>query len=85
VPSISEPPRSVAEEYGLHLIYKEEFHNIYEEEEKDPEFGKLLKTMKVVDWKGESAMNEDQWDAASASFLSHTLLSSWLTLWQTCI
>ena len=56
---------SVANEYGLSLLYKKEFHEIYQEESEDLEFGSLLKKMKVVDEHGESAMDEDQWDAAS--------------------
>ncbi len=34
------------------------------------EFGPLLEKMKVVDSKGESQMDEDQWEAASKSFPS---------------
>lgn len=56
---------SVAEDYGLYPIYKEEFHSIYEQEAKEPEYAGLLKTMKVVDQNGESAMDEEQWEAAS--------------------
>jgi len=56
---------ALAEEYGLLPIYKEAFHNIYQEESEDPEFGQLLKTMKVVDSNHESAMDEAQWEAAN--------------------
>ena len=66
--SISKDPCSLAKEFSLVPIYKEEFHNIYTEEAEDPDFGQLLKTMKVVDSDGSSAMNEDQWEAASALF-----------------
>jgi hypothetical protein len=68
--SISNDFHSLAKEYSLLPIYKEEFHNIYTEESEDPDFGQLLKTMKVVDGDGSSAMNEDQWEAASALFSS---------------
>lgn len=57
----------MAAEYKLHLVYRQEFHNIYEEHQKDREFGQLLVRMKVVDSEGASAMNEDQWEAASRS------------------
>lgn len=56
---------SVASEYGLELVYKKEFHDIFQEESGEPEFATLLKKMKVVDEQGESAMDEDQWDAAN--------------------
>ncbi|KAF8298356.1 hypothetical protein DL93DRAFT_2161122 [Clavulina sp. PMI_390] len=56
---------SLAAEYGLELIYKEDFHTIYEREQEPAEFRQLLTSMKVVDGRGESALNQDQWDAAS--------------------
>jgi mRNA (guanine-N7-)-methyltransferase len=55
----------VAKEYGLSLVYRKEFHEIFQEESENPDFGLLLKKMRVVDENGESAMDEDQWDAAS--------------------
>jgi hypothetical protein len=58
-------PRRVAKEYGLSLRYKKEFHEIFQEESEDAEFALLLKRMKVVDENGDSAMDEEQWDAAS--------------------
>ena len=60
----------LAREYGLHLLYKEEFHNVYQAERDHREYKPLLQRMKVVSPSGESQMDEDQWDAASASFLS---------------
>jgi hypothetical protein len=56
----------MADEHGLILVYKEEFHHVFTEHRDHPEFGPLLVRMKVVDSKGESAMDFDQWDAASA-------------------
>lgn len=55
----------MAIEYGLELKYKEEFHTIYEEHQEHPEFKPLLGRMHVVEDNGESAMDEDQWEAAS--------------------
>lgn len=55
----------MADEYGLRLLYKEEFHSIFAEHQDHDEFGELLIRMKVVDSNGESAMDEDQWEAAS--------------------
>jgi uncharacterized Rmd1/YagE family protein len=60
------PPERLASEYKLHPVYKQEFHQVYEENQQHPEFQPLMVKMKVVDAKGESAMTEDQWEAASA-------------------
>jgi hypothetical protein len=60
----------MASEYGLSPIYKEEFHQVFEEHQEHPEFKPLLERMKVVDSDGASAMDEDQWEAASALLLS---------------
>ena len=43
---------------------------MFEEHRKDAAFGQLMHHMKVVDAKGESVMDEDQWEAASASVLT---------------
>ena len=55
----------LASEYGLDLLYRAEFHEVYEEHCENPEFKRLLRHMKVVNDDGESAMDEDQWEAAS--------------------
>lgn len=60
----------MASEYGLSPIYKEEFHQVFEEHQEHPEFKPLLERMKVVDSDGASAMDEDQWEAASALLFS---------------
>jgi hypothetical protein len=70
----------MAAEYKLHLVYRQEFHNIYEEHQKDREFGQLLVRMKVVDSEGASAMNEDQWEAASRSLSVCDLWHYWLNI-----
>lgn len=56
----------MAEEYGLSVEYKAEFHQVFEEHRDHSEFAPLMVRMKVVDSNGESAMDEDQWEAASA-------------------
>ena len=56
----------MAREYGLELKYKEEFHEVFAEHQEHPEFGPLMVRMKVVEPNGESSMDEDQWEAASA-------------------
>jgi mRNA (guanine-N7-)-methyltransferase len=58
----------VASEYSLTPIYRKEFHEVFTENQNEPEFKQLLVKMGVVDAQGESAMDEDQWDAASTSF-----------------
>ncbi|KAF8491945.1 mRNA capping enzyme-domain-containing protein [Gautieria morchelliformis] len=55
----------LAREHGLHLLYKEEFHNIFEAERSHPDYKRLLQRMYVVSASGESQMDEDQWDAAN--------------------
>ncbi|KAJ6513875.1 guanine-N(7)-methyltransferase domain-containing protein [Mycena vitilis] len=55
----------MAAEYGLHPIYKKEFHDVFSEHSEHPEFKPLMVKMKVVDANGESAMDEHQWEAAN--------------------
>ncbi|EJD46044.1 guanine-N(7)-methyltransferase [Auricularia subglabra TFB-10046 SS5] len=56
---------ALAAKHGLQLLYREEFHDVFEAERDDAEFGPLLQRMRVVDAEGESHMDEDQWEAAS--------------------
>jgi len=56
---------SLAEEYNLHPVYREEFHDVFSEHQEHPEFGPLMVRMRVVDSNGESSMDEDQWEAAN--------------------
>ncbi|KAG6821167.1 hypothetical protein H0H93_005387 [Arthromyces matolae] len=55
----------LAAEYDLYPVYKEEFHHVFSEHQEHQEFGPLMVRMKVVDANGESAMDEDQWEAAN--------------------
>ncbi|KAG5639614.1 hypothetical protein H0H81_010816 [Sphagnurus paluster] len=55
----------MAAEYGLNVLYKEDFHTVFSQHEQDPELGPLMIRMKVVDANGESSMDEDQWEAAN--------------------
>lgn len=64
----------LAAEYGLHPIYKREFHDVFDEFREHAEFEPLLQRMKVVDQNGETDMDEDQWEAASAYPLSLRIL-----------
>ena len=58
---------SLAMEYKLRLIYKKPFNDVLQEEQSSRDFGPLLGRMGVVDEQGQSAMNADQWEAASES------------------
>lgn len=57
--------KTLALEYGLRMIYRSEFHDVFALERRDPEYGPLLQKMKVVNSRGDSEMNEDQWHAAN--------------------
>jgi mRNA (guanine-N7-)-methyltransferase len=65
----------MASDYGLECVYREEFHQVFNEHQDHPEFRPLMLRMGVMDDQGESAMDEDQWEAASESFL----LACWIT------
>lgn len=67
---------SMAAEYGLYPTYKEEFHTVFSEFSVVEEFKKLMVRMKVVDANGESAIDEEQWEATSA-FCSGYISPSW--------
>jgi len=61
----------LAAEYGLHPIYKKEFHEVFEEFQEHHEFKPLLQRMNVIDSNGETEMDEFQWEAASTSSFPH--------------
>ncbi|WWC60216.1 uncharacterized protein I303_102782 [Kwoniella dejecticola CBS 10117] len=56
---------NLAMEYKLRLVYKKPFHDILQEEKESRDFGPLLGKMGVINHNGESAMDEDQWEAAN--------------------
>lgn len=56
---------SLAREYGLEVVYRKTFNDILQEEQGSRDFGPLLGKMGVVNEMGESAMDSDQWEAAS--------------------
>ncbi|EAU88166.2 mRNA capping methyltransferase [Coprinopsis cinerea okayama7 len=55
----------LAAEYDLYPTCKEEFHQVFAQNQDIPEFKNLMVRMKVVDANGESSMDEDQWEAAN--------------------
>lgn len=64
---LTHPFSRLAAEYGLHPIYKKEFHEVFEEFQEHAEFKPLLQRMNVIDSNGETEMDEGQWEAASTS------------------
>lgn len=58
-----EPFVQLASEYGLKLVYKENFHEIFEQERHKPQNRQLLNRMEVTNSSGQCLMSEDQWDA----------------------
>ncbi|KAL7419707.1 mRNA cap guanine-N7 methyltransferase [Cryptotrichosporon argae] len=56
---------SLALEYGLHLVYKKTFNDVLQDEQGSRDFGPLLAKMGVLNDRGESAMDADQWEAAN--------------------
>ncbi|EGG06629.1 uncharacterized protein MELLADRAFT_36007, partial [Melampsora larici-populina 98AG31] len=59
-----EPFVQLAAEYGLKLIYREEFHQIFEQERYEAHNRLLLNRMEVTNSAGQCSMSDDQWDAA---------------------
>ncbi|KAG9121929.1 mRNA cap guanine-N7 methyltransferase, partial [Ceratobasidium sp. 392] len=55
---------TLALEYDLKAVYRTEFHDLFNDERRDSEYGPLLQKMKVVNARGDSEMTEDQWHAA---------------------
>lgn len=70
----------LASEYGLDVIYEEDFHDIFLQEKLIPEFTSLLRKMNVVDEYDESPMSEDQFEACSRSsfFITFHPLLPWV-------
>lgn len=44
-------------------MYKRTFHEIYEDEKDEKEFGRLLDRMGVVDEDGDRGLKGEEWDA----------------------
>ena len=63
--SASNADDSLASEYKLRLVYHKSFSDILAEEQSSRDFGPLLGKMGVVNSEGESAMDANQWEAAS--------------------
>lgn len=52
----------IGEEFGLKLIYKKTFHEIFKDNHTDPEFNELLYRMRVITDDGVE-FSVDEWDA----------------------
>ncbi|KAJ8587989.1 guanine-N(7)-methyltransferase [Rhizopogon salebrosus TDB-379] len=55
----------MAAEYGLHPVYKKEFHEVFEENREREEFKTLMVRMGVCDASGASSMEDDEWEAVN--------------------
>ncbi|KAF8638517.1 hypothetical protein AX16_010499 [Volvariella volvacea WC 439] len=55
----------LAAEYRLHPIFKQEFHDVFDENQTHPEFRSLMIRMNVMDSNGGSQIDESQWEAAN--------------------
>ncbi|KAJ3146639.1 mRNA cap guanine-N7 methyltransferase [Geranomyces variabilis] len=52
----------LAGEYGLELVYKEKFHDLYQKESQNPQYRDLLTRMNVLNPEG--TMSADEWEVA---------------------
>ncbi|CAG8539730.1 12640_t:CDS:2 [Ambispora leptoticha] len=59
----------LASEYGLKLVYKKRFHDLYNEAKEETAFRDLLYTMKVIK-PSEGEMSEEEWEAAEIDSFS---------------
>lgn len=62
--------RALAEEYGLELLYRKGFREVFDEERNDPELGRLAERMGVMSrdrsqGDGGCLVSEQEWEAAS--------------------
>ncbi|KAH9812217.1 mRNA capping enzyme-domain-containing protein [Melampsora americana] len=71
-----DPFVQLAAEHGLKLIYKEKFHEIFEQERHKPNNRQLLNRMDVINSAGQCLMSEDQWDATGQEFFFFSFLLS---------
>jgi mRNA (guanine-N7-)-methyltransferase len=54
----------LCEDANLEMVYKRPFHDIYQDEKDDDNFGRLLDRMGVKDEDGNRGIRGDDWDAA---------------------
>ncbi|PLW22283.1 hypothetical protein PCASD_17008 [Puccinia coronata f. sp. avenae] len=62
-----EPFVRLAQEYGLKLVYKKAFHEIFQIEKATPVYRNLLYRMRVINPDGSLSIPSDQWDASEAT------------------
>ena len=55
---------SLAEDVNLEMVYRRSFHEIYEDEKDDENFGRLMDRMGVKDEDGTRGIKGEEWDAA---------------------
>lgn len=72
----------MAREYKLDLLYRKPFHDVFVENQEDPELKALLFRMKVVDKDGKRTMDDAQWEATSTSLLFFVLFQPFTNFGQ---
>ncbi|GBC03800.1 hypothetical protein RclHR1_05320017 [Rhizophagus clarus] len=55
--------QKLASQYGLELVYKKRFHDLYNEVKEEPHYRELLYSMRVIDKRNEEEMSDDEWEA----------------------
>jgi mRNA (guanine-N7-)-methyltransferase len=58
------PDLSLAEDANLEMVYRRSFHEIYEDEKDDDQFGRLMDRMGVKDEDGVRGIKGEEWEAA---------------------
>jgi hypothetical protein len=55
---------SLAEDANLEMVYRRSFHEIYQDEKDDEEFGRLMDRMGVKDEDGVRGIKGEEWEAS---------------------
>ncbi|KAG2112840.1 guanine-N(7)-methyltransferase domain-containing protein [Suillus clintonianus] len=55
----------MAAQYGLHPVFKKEFHEVFEENREHGDFKPLMVRMNVCDASGASSMDDEEWEAVN--------------------
>lgn len=66
------------------MVYRKSFNEILQEEQSSRDFGPLLGKMGVINHEGQSAMDANQWEAASTSFFADLCTLVFVADPQTC-
>lgn len=55
----------MAAQYGLHPVFKKEFHEVFQENREHDDFKQLMVRMNVCDASGASSMDDEEWEAVN--------------------